>query len=324
MYTTVELQNIINSELENLSHFRRTPSELYKPIEYALKNGGKRLRPVLSLMGCNLFSDEIDVAVKPSIAFEIFHNFTLLHDDIMDNAPIRRNQPTVHSKWNANVAILSGDAMLVIAYHLLTDVPAGLQKSVLDIFSTTALEVCEGQQYDMNFEKTALTTEEEYLEMIRLKTSVLIAAALKVGALLGGSPDKEAGELYRFGINLGMAFQLQDDLLDTYGTSEFFGKKIGGDILMNKKTFLLVKALQLAGKSDLDNLNKLMHEEKNSEKKISGVIKIYNNLDIAGITGQKISEYFSAANKNMNNINAAPERKKNLIFFTKKLISRQI
>lgn len=324
MYTISELQNIINNEMGKLAHLKRSPSELYEPIEYALQNGGKRLRPVLSLMGCNLFSDKIDVAVKPSVAFEIFHNFTLLHDDIMDNAPIRRNQPTVHSKWNSNVAILSGDAMLVIAYHLLTDVPAGLQKTVLDIFSTTALEVCEGQQYDMNFEKTSLTTEEEYLEMIRLKTSVLIAAALRVGALLGGSTDKEAGELYTFGINLGMAFQLQDDLLDTYGNSKVFGKKIGGDILMNKKTFLLVKAMQLGGKSDLERLKKLMHEEKNPEKKISGVIKIYNNLGIPGITEQKINEYFSAANKSMDNIDAKPERKKILLDFTKKLISRQI
>ncbi len=323
MYSPKELQEKVNSEIAGLTHLKRTPSELYKPIDYALQNGGKRLRPVLTLMGCNLFSEDVAIALKPSVAFEIFHNFTLLHDDIMDNAPIRRNQPTVHSKWNTNIAILSGDAMLVIAYDLLSDIPDDKLKNVLEVFNRTALEVCEGQQYDMNFETSAVTTENEYLEMIRLKTSVLIAAALNVGALLGDASNEDAAELYRFGINLGLAFQLQDDFLDTYGNSELFGKQIGGDILMNKKTYLLVKTMEMAGKKDLGILKSLLYEEKNPSAKINGVRKIFDNYNINTITERKINEYFSSAMKNMDNIRVSDERKTPLLNFTQNLIRRQ-
>lgn len=324
MYSVSELQNIINNEIDRLDYLGRKPHELYEPVCYALNNGGKRLRPLLTLMGCNLLSKEIETAVKPALAFEVFHNFTLLHDDIMDNAAVRRNKPTVHKKWDPNTAILSGDAMLILAYELLSGVPGNFLKESLDIFNKTALEVCEGQQYDMNFEKAPNTTENEYLEMIRLKTSVLMAASLQLGALLGGASVEERENIYLFGQNLGMAFQLQDDFLDTYGDEKTFGKQIGGDIVMNKKTFLLVKTIELAKESDIKKLKHLLFEENEPSKKIAGVKSIYERVNVAGITQKKISEYFTAALKSMDKIKVPDNRKTPLLDLTNNMFDRRV
>lgn len=234
---------LTEASIKNLS-FGPVPEGLYKPMEYILEAGGKRVRPLLCLMACNLFSDSVDKAIDAARAVEVFHNFTLMHDDIMDKAEMRRGRPVVHKVWNENTAILSGDAMLVEAYKLVSRVPADVMPEVLNLFSTTASEVCEGQQYDMEFESRESVSKSEYMEMIRLKTAVLLACSLKMGALCGGANKHDADALYDFGINMGLAFQLRDDYLDTFGDSGTFGKKIGGDILCGKKTYLLIDALE--------------------------------------------------------------------------------
>ena len=240
--------------------------KLYRPIDYVLSMGGKHLRPSLMLMACNIFSEDIAPAIKPAIGIEIFHNFTLLHDDIMDKADSRRGKPTVHKKWEENVAILSGDAMLIKAYQYISTCPEKRLSKILEVFSQTAIEVCEGQQYDMDFEKESLVTEEMYLKMIRLKTAVLLGASLKIGAIIGGANQHEANCLYDFGINIGIAFQLKDDLLDVYGNSKKFGKTIGGDITCNKKTFLLIRTINKANEKEKEELEKWLNI--NSLKKI--------------------------------------------------------
>ncbi len=245
MFTLIQLQEFISEKIQSLN-LDKEPKGLYEPISYTLVSGGKRIRPALVLAACNMFSEKIEPAIPVALAFEVFHNFTLLHDDIMDNSPIRRNKETVHEKWNQNTAILSGDAMMIEAYEFLTELPAGLLKNILKLFNKTALEVCEGQQYDMDFETKEIVSEEDYLNMIKLKTSVLIAAALKAGAICGGASDTDADLLYDFGLNIGLAFQIQDDLLDTYADTAVFGKKNGNDIITGKKTFLLINALQKA------------------------------------------------------------------------------
>lgn len=249
MYTSTDLEAKINSAINKLD-YEKEPQTLFNPIVYTLSLGGKRLRPILAYMGTNLFTDNIDITTPSAVAIEIFHNFSLLHDDLMDNASIRRGEPAVHKKWNANTAVLSGDAMLIDAYNYITKVPEEVLSSILEIFTITAMEVCKGQQYDIDFETCLNVKESEYLEMIRLKTAVLLAASLKIGAILGGADEEDADRLYNFGINIGLAFQLKDDLLDVYGDPDNFGKEIGGDILSNKKTFLLIKALE---KSDKKN-----------------------------------------------------------------------
>ena len=322
MYNLKELQEIINNEFNNLD-FKQDPVELYEPIEYILSIGGKHLRPTLVLMACNLFSDTVNQAIKPALGIDIFHNFTLLHDDIMDNASIRRNHSTVHTKWNVNVAILSGDAMCIKAYEYLAECDPYILKVILNIFNRTALKVCEGQQYDMNFENAQKITEKEYLKMIELKTSVLIASCLKIGALIGGAKEKEAQLLYEFGKNIGMAFQLQDDLLDVYGDSKVFGKKIGGDIISNKKTFLLITALELAKGSTLAELkNQINAIEFKPEKKIKAVRNIYDKLAAKKITEKNINEFFEFAFKFLDKVNIDEKRKTELKKFTKKIIHR--
>ncbi|MDR0394475.1 MAG: polyprenyl synthetase family protein, partial [Tannerella sp.] len=221
----------------NKIYFDQSPRCLFEPIEYTLALGGKRIRPCLTLMACNIYKTQVEEAIKPAIGLEVFHNFTLLHDDLMDQADKRRNQPAVHKKWNTNAAILSGDAMLIAAYRFMGETAEPYLKKILDLFSQTALDICCGQQYDMDYEKREDISEDEYIEMIRLKTAVLIACCLKTGAIIGGASEKDADHLYCFGIYLGLAFQLQDDLLDVYGDAKTFGKKIGGDILRDKKTF---------------------------------------------------------------------------------------
>lgn len=323
MYTFQELSALISSGLDNLQLDKKNPSGLYMPVRYTLELGGKRIRPALVLMACNIFSDDVIPAVKPALGIEVFHNFTLLHDDIMDHANIRRGQPTVHKKWNENTAILSGDVMQIIAYQLVAEAPSPCLKSVLDLFSATAAEVCEGQQFDMEFEKRTEVAVEEYIEMIRLKTAVLLACSLKTGALIGGAGEEQAGLLYDFGINIGLAFQLKDDLLDVYGDEAVFGKKIGGDILCNKHTFLLIHAKKLASGDTREKLFQLLSDSSVSpDDKISGVTKIYNQLEVKKICEDAMSFYFEKAIANLKDIQVQEEKKEELLKLAQKLMHR--
>jgi len=323
MFTIPQLQTLISEKISSLD-FDGEPKKLYEPIEYTLASGGKRIRPALVLAACNLFSDTIDAALPAALAFEVFHNFTLLHDDIMDNSPIRRNKETVHKKWNKNIAVLSGDAMMIKAYDLLSDLPADLLKTILKLFNQTALKVCEGQQYDMDFENCDNVSEESYLNMIKLKTSVLIAAALKIGALIGGASEKDAELLYDFGINIGLAFQIQDDLLDTYGDTAVFGKKNGNDIITGKKTFLLINALQKADFKTFEKLRNLIkNKEIEDEEKIQSVIRIYNELNIRDLTENKIDEYHQKALTYLENVSLKNEKKSELLNFALQIMKRK-
>ncbi|MFN8257489.1 MAG: polyprenyl synthetase family protein [Bacteroidales bacterium] len=323
MYTLGELLEIINKEIAHLE-FDGEPKELYQPVKYSLEAGGKRIRPVLVLAGCNLFTEDISVAIHPALAIEIFHNFTLLHDDIMDKAELRRNLPTVHKKWNENIAILSGDAMLIRAYQELIKAPATRFLPIIELFSKTAIEVCEGQQYDMNFEMLRQVSEEQYLEMIKLKTSVLLAASLKTGALCGMAGERDCNLIYDFGLNLGLAFQLQDDYLDTFGEKEKFGKYIGGDIAANKKTYLLVKAIELANQKDLETIYSLLSAENiNRNEKYNKMISIFNDLNIKNIVKDKIEYFYQLAIKSLDVINVETTRKIVLKEFAEKLMERE-
>jgi len=252
MQQIVQLQNSINQYISNKT-YGASPVELYEPINYIMSLGGKRLRPCLLLMACDMFGGDVEQALAPALAIEVFHNFTLMHDDIMDKAPLRRGKPTVHEKWNANTAILSGDVMMVESNKLIMQVKDNILRPVLDVFNDTAVGVCEGQQIDMNFETRQDVQIDEYINMIRLKTAVLVGGALKMGALVGGADDAEGTLLYNFGEQLGIAFQLQDDILDVYGDPKKFGKQVGGDIISNKKTYLLIKALELAKGDTLEH-----------------------------------------------------------------------
>jgi geranylgeranyl diphosphate synthase, type II len=295
VYSVAELQKIINTEIEKRSEDLKklNPANLYSPVEYSLEMGGKRLRPVLLLLSYNMFSDSVQNAIPAALAIEIFHNFTLLHDDIMDKADVRRNRPTVHKKFSENSAILSGDVMAFLSYQYLLECKSDNLNEVLWLFTKTAIEVCEGQQLDMEFENRLNVEESEYLEMIRLKTAVLLACGLKAGALLANADIKIANQLYEYGINLGIAFQLQDDLLDSFGSQESFGKKIGGDILANKKTFLSIKALENAtGEVKSELLSWISKTGYNPSEKIAAVLDMYNQLNIKELTEQKIESYF--------------------------------
>lgn len=325
MYSIEELQEIINNEIDSWSDQldKKTPKELYSPVNYSLDMGGKRLRPVLLLMAANMFQDEIKNGLPAALAVEIFHNFTLLHDDIMDNAEVRRNNPTVHKKFSENKAILSGDAMAFLSYKLLLQCRCDKLNEITQLFTETALEVCEGQQYDMDFEIRQDVTQEEYLEMIRLKTAVLLACSLKAGAQLADADTKTAELIYDFGINLGMAFQLQDDLLDTFGNEETFGKKIGGDIVANKKTFLLIEALDRANTGQKSELKKWLAEKKfNPDEKIRAISELFNQMNIKNLTEDKIDAYFSAASKILSEIDVKEERKMPLKNLSHKMLGR--
>ncbi len=326
MFPIEELQKIINGEIARRSAGLndRQPAELYAPIDYSLGVGGKRLRPVLLLMAFNLFSDEIEKALPAAIAVEVFHNFTLLHDDIMDKAEVRRNKPTVHLKFSENNAILSGDAMAFLSYQYLLECRSERMFDVASLFTKTALEVCEGQQYDMDFENRLDVTEAEYLEMIRLKTAVLLGCSLQAGALLANAADETVQQLYDFGINLGMAFQLQDDWLDTFGDQQNFGKKIGGDILANKKTYLLITALEKATESSKITLTKWLNTvDFNAEEKIDSVTEIYNMLGIKEITKTKIEQYFGRAAEILNQLPVNDLNKKHLIELSRNMLGRK-
>ena len=318
-----KFQKIISKEIEKIN-FPSQPNLLYQPIKYTLESGGKRLRPTLVLLGCSIFNKNIDLAIKPAIAIEIFHNFTLLHDDIMDNSSIRRKKPTVHKEWNSNIAILSGDAMQIIAYNYITELPADKLKLVLKIFNKIAIQVCEGQQFDMNFETQNNVSIAEYIEMIRLKTSVLLAGALKIGAIIGGASETNSDLLYQYAENIGLAFQLQDDLLDTYGNTEVFGKKIGNDILTNKKTFLLINAMQLADNQTNKQIQNLISNNNiEAEQKILEMISIFNKLNIKQITENKIKYYFEKAFTFLNKIDINAAQKQQLKDFADLLMDRK-
>ncbi len=322
MFSIKELQEIINTKIAS-EKIGREPFSLYDPINYTLEAGGKRIRPTLVLMACNLFLEDIEQAINPAIGLEIFHNFTLLHDDIMDHADIRRGNPTVHKKWNENTAILSGDAMFIKAYEYFLDCESPSFREVLKVFNETALEVCEGQQYDMEFENREFVSEDEYLQMIRLKTSVLLAAALKIGALIGGAGQQDAELLYEFGINLGLAFQLQDDLLDVYGDVHVFGKKPGGDIVANKKTFMLIKALEISSYNERKTLKTLLSDKQiKNEKKIQAVTQIYNKINIKQIVEGRIEQFNQEAIAFLEKVNVDKDKKFELRMLAEKLIKR--
>ncbi len=319
------LMKQIHAYIESLS-YSRNPKGLYNPIEYVLSLGGKRLRPVLMLLAYNLYKEDVERIFPQAAAIETYHNFTLLHDDLMDNAEMRRGKPVVHKKWNPNAAILSGDAMLILSYQfMMQDCPAQYVKSVMEVFGQTALEVCEGQQWDMEFETRTDVTVEEYIEMIRLKTSVLLAGALKIGAILGGAPEEDARLLYDFGVRMGLAFQLQDDYLDVYGDPAVFGKKIGGDILCNKKTYMLITALE---KADAQTRRELFDWIAASNyvpsSKIEAVTAIYNKVGIGGICQQKIDQYYEEAKVLLEKVSVEDALKQNLMDFVLKLMNRKL
>lgn len=302
--------------------FPNHPENLYAPMRYILNLGGKRIRPVLTLMGCELFNTEYSDAKDAALAIEFFHNFSLIHDDIMDAAPLRRGEPTVHTKWNSNNAILSGDALLVEAYKLLVKYEPKLSHQLLRDFNKTASEVCEGQQLDMNFENEKFIKIDEYIEMIRLKTAVLLGCSLKIGAIIGGANNIESEKLYSFGVNLGIAFQLQDDLLDLYGNPEKVGKQIGGDVLLNKKTFLLLSAFEGGNQNQKEELHKLINEV-NVELKISRTKEIFSQLKIQEKTNEKIKEYYTASLLNLDQLNCASTKKIHLQNLADYLIQRE-
>lgn len=300
-----------------------SPNGLYKPVSYTLDMGGKRLRPLLVLLSSNLFSEKVEEALPVAIAIEVFHNFTLLHDDLMDNASVRRGKPTVHLKFNPNTAILSGDAMMILANEYLANSPAEKLPELLKLFSRTALEVCEGQQYDMDFESRMDVTVDEYIEMIRLKTAVLIAGALKLGAIIGNASEQQANLLYDFGINIGLAFQLQDDWLDVYGDPNVFGKKIGGDILSNKKTFLLLKAQEkLQGDKKAQLQSWITKETFLPEEKIEAVTLLYNNASVSEEAQKLMRRYHEEALKCLAKLEVEEANKKDLIEMADQVMSR--
>lgn len=318
-----ELQQQVEQAIANIKWIQE-PNGLYEPIDYVLSLGGKRIRPVLTLLACKLFSDQNEQALSTALAVEVFHNFTLLHDDVMDRADTRRGKPTVHKKWNDNTAILSGDAMLIKAYQLLQQAPAHCLPALLDLFSQTAMEVCEGQQYDVDFESDLAVTLPQYLEMIRLKTAVLLAAALKMGAIIGGASHQDAQALYSYGINLGLAFQLRDDYLDSFGDPAIFGKKIGGDICCNKKTFLMITALQTADAQDKQTLLDWMGKNDATcfEQKVAQVLSIYRKLHIDTLCEEAIHDYFTKSVESLKNIQLPDNKKDILINFANNLMGR--
>ncbi len=317
------LKSKIEDEILQLE-FKKPPAELYDPISYTLQNQGKRIRPLLALMACQMFSEKIEKAMAPALGIEVFHNFTLLHDDLMDEAPVRRGKATVHKKWNANTAILSGDAMMIEAYKLVSKAPNFCLREVLNVFSETALEVCEGQMFDMEFETRDDVSEAEYIEMIRLKTSVLVAASLKVGALAGKSNIDNANLLYEFGIYLGLAFQVLDDWLDAFSDPKVFGKQTGGDIVVNKKTFLLIKALEKANGKDKEELEHWIAKEQfDEQEKIEAVKNIYKKLEIDKITINKAEELSAKAFECLDKINVPESQKAQLLALGKGLLKRE-
>lgn len=299
------------------------PSQLYQPIAYTMALGGKRLRPVLTLMACEAMGGEADAALNAAVGLELFHNFTLLHDDVMDKAAVRRGQPTVHRRWNENVAILSGDAMLTLATQYVARVDAAVLQPVLEVFNTTAMEIYEGQQWDMDYELRAEVTEADYIEMIRLKTSVLLGCACKVGAIIAGADEANANALYEVGQNLGLAFQLQDDVLDVWGDEATFGKEIGGDIMNNKKTYLLINALNRAQGDDLGELRRWITDEyAMRQEKVPAVRAIYERLGLRQLAQEAIAAYTQKALDGLAQVDMDDDARKEFAEFINRLVNR--
>jgi geranylgeranyl diphosphate synthase type II len=323
-YSASQLLDKINAYLENMP-YSRPPKGLYDPIQYELSLGGKRIRPVLMLMAYNLYKEDVDSILSQAAGLETYHNHTLLHDDVMDKADMRRNKPTVHRVWNENAAILSGDAMLILAYRLMADCPSDKLKEVLDVFTQTTMEICEGQQWDMEFETRMDVSVDEYIEMIRLKTSVLLAAALKIGACMAGASVDDADKLYDFGVSMGLAFQLQDDWLDVYGDPKVFGKNIGGDILCNKKTYMLITALNQADEKQAEELQRwISATDAEPADKITAVTHIYNEMRIGDRCMAMADSYYAEGLVLLDGISLPAERKEMLKQFVCSLMNRKV
>lgn len=299
--------------------FDLPPIELYQPISYILSLGGKRLRPAMTLAANQLFGGDISKAIAPALAIEVFHNFSLIHDDIMDEAPLRRGKPTVHKKWNENIAILSGDTMLVKAYQYVAQVDKEILPEVLSTFSQTAIEVCEGQQFDLNFETQDIVSEDAYINMIRLKTSVLLGCALKIGAITAGASAHDASTIYDFGVHIGIAFQIQDDILDAFGESDKFGKLSGGDILNDKKTILMIHAL-----NESEELAQWIGKNDDPEAKIKAVKEIFESSGTKAYAQQRMEEYYQMALQELESVNGKEDLKNELKTFAQYLIMRDV
>ena len=321
--TASELLKMVNDYLDALP-YERKPASLYEPIKYVLSLGGKRIRPVMMLLTYNLYKEQPEDILSSACALETYHNYTLLHDDLMDHASMRRGHQTVHKRWDENTAILSGDSMLVLAYERLALCAPDKLKAVLDLFTETALQIGEGQQYDLDFESRNDVTEEEYIEMIRLKTSVLLACAAKMGAILADAPDADADNLYRFGEQFGLAFQLQDDFLDVYGDPKVFGKNIGGDIVSNKKTYMLIKAYGLADGQQLKELQKWISATAfDPAEKIEAITRLYNEIGIDRLANEKINFYFEQSQRYLALVSVPEERKTELVNYMNEMLHRQ-
>lgn len=322
MMTSHEILKLVNNHLDSLAD-ERQPRHLYEPIEYVLSLGGKRIRPTLMLLAYNLYREHPEDILMPACGIETYHNYTLLHDDLMDQADLRRGHETVHKRWDANTAILSGDSMLVLAYQRMAQCRPDKLKEVIDVFTQTALEIGEGQQYDMDFEKRDDVTEDEYIEMIRLKTSVLLACALKIGAILGDASAEDADNLYRFGEKIGLAFQLQDDFLDVYGDSKVFGKAIGGDIVSNKKTYMLINAFNRANaqqRAELERWTQLKDFDR--QEKIDAVTALYNDMGIDRLAQDKMATYYEESKKYLAAVHVPTEKKRELTAYAQQMMKR--
>lgn len=322
MLTGEELLRKVNACLDSLP-YNRKPEGLYAPIKYALSMGGKRIRPVLMMLAYNLYKDHPEDILMTACALETYHNYTLLHDDLMDNADLRRGHETVHRKWDANTAILSGDTMLVMAYERMMQCPQDKLADILRLFTETALEIGEGQQYDMEFEQRSDVREEEYIEMIRLKTSVLLACALKMGAILGDAPKDDTELLYDLGVKVGLAFQLQDDYLDVYGDPKVFGKAIGGDITSNKKTYMLIQAFAHANAEQRKELEKWCSGPADAPGKIAAVTKLYTEIGVDRMAQERMAEYFDQGLQCLDKLSVEPQRKTELEAYVKRMMHRQ-
>ena len=316
-YTT-----LIEKELERID-FPTTPSNLYDPLRYFLKIGGKRMRPILTLLGAEAFGVDKNQALNAALAIEVFHNFSLIHDDIMDDAPLRRGQETVHEKWNNNIAILSGDVLLVKAYQLIAKNDSQFLPAILEIFNKTAVEVCEGQQMDMDFESRDNVSIDEYIEMIRLKTSVLLGCALETGAIVAGASKNDAELIYEFGQQIGIAFQIQDDILDLYADPEKFGKQVGGDVICNKKTLLLLKAFEIANETQTSQLKALLAEQ-DLVLKVKAVRELFDELGIREICKGIMNDHYDKAKLAMNQLSISEESKKPLLELAAYLMEREV
>ena len=324
MLSASEIESVVEKGLMNLD-WKMQPEELYEPIGYLISIGGKRLRPRLAILCCNLFTDNIDKSILyPALGLEVFHGFTLIHDDIMDGAEMRRNQPTVHKKWNSNIAILSGDVMCIKSYQLIANAPVGCLKEVLDIFSETASQVCEGQQYDMNFESEPFITLDDYMHMIGLKTAVLVACSAKMGAIIGGADKNIADSLYNFAYKLGLAFQIKDDLLDSFGDSAIFGKNIGGDIMSNKKTWLLAESMKRATGQERAELERLLKsKDLKKEEKVSAMQSLYVRLGVKDDAGRAIEDLHNEAWGNLEKVKFSKRQLDQLSDFANSLLNRE-